>query len=270
MGVSEYLCCCLDVATGAILTGLYTCMLSLAFLAIGIDSTVQVSRESHSQSDAMVMNAIHGLLIALSVIYGVASISLVLGASRKFKKYTVSWIVITPLWTIVVLCYLVILPAKLFNAIKLTGPTSRICGTVFIVAMNTFCMVVVCMFFVSLVRSPVQTLKSLGVVEALETGFSNGYSRLRESFRPKKSKLNVGYNSKASATSTAAPELAGAVVLNPNKLEVTRSSRPSTRQADVGDVAVSEHTSQPLEAADQLDYGNTYSGLSNPAFTSEI
>lgn len=225
MPISDRLCCCMDVATGSLLSGIYTLFLSLAFLAVGIDSLVETYRGSHNNTDFVTLSAVYGLLIGLSALYGIASVSLVLGASGKHKTYVISWVVLTPLWSVVAFCVLVVLPLTVGDAVALTNSISRICGTAFVMAMNIFCMVCVCVFLATLIKKSPNLLKSMGVVEALETGFSNGYSRLRESVRRPKSKAVAKFSNRSSAQppTVTLPDVKVAVVLDPKSLESPHS-----------------------------------------------
>ena len=273
--MSERLCCCMDVATGSLLTGIYTGFLSLVFMAIGIDSMVEASRTVHNRSDLMILNAVYGILTALSVLLVVASVSLVLGAAHKSKTYLIIWIILEPLWTIVVFCQLIVLPANYNNAVALSDFTSRVCGTVFVVVVNVFCMFCVCLFLATLVKSPVNQLRKLGVMEALESGFSSGYSRLRESIRPSKSKNAARFSRKAVADPVTLPEVNVSVVLNPNKLEVSRPNSerpPSTPRRDVQTESVhgvGEGWTQPLPVADQLGTTSQPGGFVNVGFSTD-
>ena len=264
MKLSDRLCCCLDVGTGSLLAGIYTCFLSLAFIAIGIDSLVEVYTDSHRSSALTTLSVVYGLLVGLSVLYGIASVSLVLGASQKYKTYVISWVVLTPLWTIIALCALVILPAVLSDAIILTNPVSRICGTAFVMLMNVFCMICVSIFLATLVKkSPKHILKKMGVMEALESGFSNGYSRLRESIRPK-SKGVARYSKRSSVqppevTLPAPGEATSsnvAVVLNPKSLDTPRSD------ARRGDITYSQFVNEGGDESFNTSSDNPSSGES--------
>lgn len=264
----------MDVATGSLLTGIYTCFLSLVFIAIGVESLVDASKDSHNQRDMLVLNAVYGLVIALSILFAIASVSLVLGAARKLKTYVISWIVLAPLWTCLTFCQLIVLPATLGPVVGLSNATSRVCGTAFIVVTNLFCMLCVYLFFATLAKSPAHKLRRLGVVEALETGFSSGYSRLRESIRPSKSKPSVNFrNTRASADRVSLPDVSVSVVLDPNKLEVSRPNKrrssPAARQVDRSGTQAAEASdsyTQSLSTADQLDNGVQQAGFVNVAF----
>lgn len=267
--VSERLCCCMDVATGSLLAGIYTCFLSLVFVAIGIDSLVETSRNVHNSQDLAVLNAVYGLLIALSILLGVASVSLVLGAARKLKTYIVMWIIIIPLWTCLAFCHLIVLPISMSHAVLLTDETARTCGTVFILVTNVFCIFCVCLFFTTLVKSPLHKLKSLGVVEALESGFSSGYSRLRESIRPSKANAGAAYRRRSDTTNAVRlPEDPVPVVLDPNQLELTRTNVSGTRREPEDCVQeVSDGYKQHLSSTDQLGNRPQPGGFVNVAFS---
>lgn len=274
MTISEQFCCfCLDVATGSILTGIYTSILSLVFLAVGIDCLVETYRAVYHSSNFATLNAVYGLLIGLSVLFGIASVSLVLGASGKLKTYILVWMVLAPIWSIVCFCSMVALPMNMSEAVILTDFTSTVWGTSVVLVLNIFCMICVCIFFATLVTFPAHKLKSLGVVEALESGFSNGYSRLRESFRPSKSKEPaVSYRQRSTANSNtiSIPEISVSVVLSPNNLEVARSGQPRrpTNKDDHEDdvVDVGDKWTRPLSSADQLSYGSRPTGFVNAGF----
>lgn len=269
MRISDRLCCCLDVATGSLLSGIYTCFLSLAFIAIGIDSLVEAYKDSHRNSDLVALSVVYGLLVGLSIFYGIASVSLVLGASGKYKTYVISWVILTPFWTLVAICALVILPAELSHAITLSNPTSRICGTTFVVLMNIFCMICVSTFLATLIKkSPEDIFKTMGVVEALETGFSNGYSRLRESIRPKAKGTVARYTKRSNAKppevtlpeASSSQGVSTAVVLDPKTLQAPRSD------VKRGDITYSQFVNEGGEDDDYISRSDDVKGVENGAF----
>ncbi|XP_067948578.1 uncharacterized protein [Watersipora subatra] len=217
--IADRLCCCMDAATGSLLTGIYTCFLSFAFMTIGIEGIVESARSAHNKEDLAAANAVYGVVIVLSVIFVGASVSLVLGAARKYKTYLILWMVLAPLWTALSFCQLIILPIYAPYLGAVTNFTTRVCGTIFILLVNSFCMFCVYLFFATLTEDSSSPLRSLGVIEALESGFSNGYSRLRESVRRPKGKAIATFKANPLADTTTIQEAGISVVLDPSKLD---------------------------------------------------
>lgn len=284
MEITEAFCCCLDVATGSLLSGIYSCLLALIFIAIGVDSLVEASKNTHDRDDLTALNALYGTLIVLSALYGVFSISLVLGASRKLKLYVAPWLLVAPFWTLVALCTLVVAPKTMpSSAVKLSSFSSRLAGTIVIIIVNIFCYVCVCLHMSTLIRDPLQKLRSTGVVDALETGFSNGYSRLRESIRrPAKSKSAVKYQNQETASER--PEVSisdrnAPVVLNPYNLEVKRPDKSASSAPGRGSAPNKQNIQgdnggddwhQALSQAEQLDIPHNPDGVVNPGYRTDF
>ena len=207
------------------MASIYTLLMSLAYFAIGIDSMVTLVKQWGYHPDTVILNAIYGLIVSLSVLLVCASISLMLGAARKLKSYVILWIIVLPFWTVFVFCHLVVLPMHIGHAITFSGLPSRLTIGIVIFIVNTFCFICVCLFFATLVRIPKSELKSVTVTEALNMGFSSGYGRLRASFRSVK-------GARAQYKKRDMPEpvqLSGgpitSVVLNPSALDSIQSAK---------------------------------------------
>lgn len=282
---SEIWCCCLDVITGSVLSGIYTTLVSLIFIGIGVDSLVLSFNSPYHRSDFI--STVYGVILALSVLYAIASIALSIGAARKMRCYMIPWLLLTPLWTAAVVTHLIVLPLNSPHSVEFSNQQWRIAGCSIIVFLNIYSVICVSYTLYLFHKTPKDKFKSVGVGESIAIGITNTGTRLRQSFRRKetapddsKQTAKVRNDSESRGefgeTSIDMPEMnISAIKLQPSGLEVKRAevsyrkalkaAAKEQRHEDTFD-DVGEDMNSSLTRSQQLSHGHLGNGLDNPAF----
>lgn len=283
MEISKFVCFCLDAGTGSVLASIYTTALSVVFIGLGVEDMVLINKRVVGGQDIVTLTSVYGVLVALSLLYTIASAVLTIGATRKVKLYLIPWLVLTPLWSTTALAVLIILPLELSRAVRLTDSGARLAGALIILVLNTVSMVCVSVLLYVFWKTPRRELKSRGVVESLSLGFKDAGHRVRQSFRPKKKpKPEVAYfkRTQPDRVHVTIPHLSAPVVLQPASLEVVRSQKSLVKARSAAVLSRQEVDSgnDPRDVGDAMNMSLTTSeqlrtsdipGLDNPGFLSE-
>lgn len=136
-----------------VVIGACSAILSLIFFGIGVDCLVVAYRLTRHPRDFLSLSSIYGLVIAFSLLFCIASVCLAIAGSRQLRMYFLPWIIITPLWTVVVIICLVVAPMNLPHAVTLSGSSARISGTVIISVLNSAALLYVSYMFKKLYKA---------------------------------------------------------------------------------------------------------------------